>query len=54
MCNLYSMTRYRDAIIRLFRVPHNRAIAIEPLPAIFPGYQSPIVRKTNDGERESA
>ncbi len=52
MCNLYSMTRNREAIIRLFRVPHNRATAIEPLPAIFPGYQAPIVRSTDDGERE--
>jgi putative SOS response-associated peptidase YedK len=52
MCNLYSMTRNRDAIIRLFRVPHNRAVAVEPLPSIFPGYQAPIVRNTDDGERE--
>ena len=52
MCNLYSMTRNREAIIRLFRVPHNRATAIEPQSSIFPGYQAPIVRNTEDGERE--
>lgn len=52
MCNLYSMTRNREAIIRLFRVSHNRATAIEPLPAIFPGYQAPVVRNSDDGERE--
>jgi putative SOS response-associated peptidase YedK len=52
MGNLYSMTRNRKAIIRLFRVPHNRATAIEPLPPIFPGYQAPVVRNTDDGERE--
>ena len=36
----------------LFKVPHNRAAAIEPLPGIFPGYMAPIVRKAEDGERE--
>ena len=52
MCNLYSMTRNREAILRLFRVSHNRAAAYEARDAIFPGYQAPIVRKTADGERE--
>jgi hypothetical protein len=52
MCNLYSMTRNREAILRLFRVSGNRAAAIEPQDAIFPGYQAPIVRKAADGERE--
>jgi hypothetical protein len=52
MCNLYSMTRNREAILRLFRVSHNRAAAYEPRDAIFPGYQAPIVRKAADGERE--
>lgn len=54
MCNLYSMTRNREAILRLFRVSHNRAAAYEPRDAIFPGYQAPVVRKTADGERELA
>ena len=52
MCNLYSMTRNREAILRLFRVSHNRAAAYEPRDAIFPGYQAPVVRKATDGERE--
>ena len=52
MCNLYSMTRNRDAILRLFRISHNRAAAYEPRHAIFPGYQAPVVRKAADGERE--
>ena len=52
MCNLYSMTRNREAILRLFRVSHNRAAAYEPRDAIFPGYQAPVVRKAADGERE--
>ena len=52
MCNLYSMTRNREAIIRLFRVSHNRAAAFEPQSAIFPGGSAPIVRCADDGERE--
>jgi putative SOS response-associated peptidase YedK len=52
MCNLYSMTRNREAILRLFRVSHNRTTAFQPLPAIFPGYEAPIVRQAADGERE--
>jgi putative SOS response-associated peptidase YedK len=45
MCNLYSMTRNREAILRLFQVTHNRAAAYEPREAIFPGFQAPVVRK---------
>ncbi len=52
MCNLYSMTRNRDAILRLFRLSHNRAAAFDQQDAIFPGYLAPIVRKASDGERE--
>jgi putative SOS response-associated peptidase YedK len=52
MCNLYSMTRAPEAVLRLFRVSHNRAAAIEGKSAIFPGYVAPVVRKAADGERE--
>ncbi len=52
MCNLYSMTANRDAIIRLFRVGHNRAAAFDPAPAIFPGHTAPVVRHAADGDRE--
>jgi putative SOS response-associated peptidase YedK len=52
MCNLYSMTRSREAMLRLFRVGDNRAAAVTPKPAIFPGYLAPIVRQAADGERE--
>jgi putative SOS response-associated peptidase YedK len=52
MCNLYSMTRSREAIIRLFRVGHNRAATIEAKTSIFPGYIAPIVRVAEGGERE--
>ena len=52
MCNLYSITRSREAMLRLFRVGDNRAARVEPKTAIFPGYVAPIVRKADDGERE--
>ena len=52
MCNLYSMTRAPEAVLRLFRVGHNRAAPIEGKSAIFPGYVAPVVRKADDGERE--
>jgi len=52
MCNLYSMTRNRDAILRRFRISHNRAAYYDLQDAIFPGYLAPVVRKAADGERE--
>ena len=52
MCNLYSCTKPREAIIRLFQIGHNRAEQITPQPAIFPANDAPIVRLGGDGERE--
>jgi putative SOS response-associated peptidase YedK len=52
MCNLYSLNKKRDAVARFFRVSHNRAAAFEPLAAIFPGHVAPVVRQTEDNERE--
>jgi putative SOS response-associated peptidase YedK len=52
MCNLYSMTRNREAILRLFRISDNRAPIIDPQPAIFPGYTAPVIRRNADGECE--
>ena len=52
MCNLYSMTAAREAILRLFRILESRAAAIEPKDAIFPGHDAPVVRPSADGERE--
>lgn len=52
MCNLYSMTKAREAVLRLFRVGHNRAAAFEPKDAIFPGHVAPVVRPAADGEPE--
>jgi putative SOS response-associated peptidase YedK len=52
MCNLYSQTRNVEAIRRLFRVADHRATAIDPQPAIFPGWNGSAIRKAEDGERE--
>ncbi len=52
MCNLYSMTNAREAVLRLFRLSGNRAAAFTALPAIFPGHAAPVVRLADDGERE--
>jgi putative SOS response-associated peptidase YedK len=46
------MTRAPEAVLRLFRVGHNRAAPIEGRNAIFPGYVAPVVRMADDGERE--
>lgn len=52
MCNLYSISSTRDAVLRLFRIGHNRAVGFAPLAAIFPGHVAPVVRQQEDGERE--
>jgi putative SOS response-associated peptidase YedK len=52
MCNLYSQTKAVEAVRRLFRVSSNRAAAIEPQDAIFPGRMALVVRRAEDGERE--
>lgn len=52
MCNLYSMTRPRDAVLRFFEVSDNRATAFAQSDAIFPGYEAPVIRMASDGERE--
>lgn len=46
------MTSNHEAIINLFKVSHNRAAAVEPQPAIFPGGNAPVVRRADDGARE--
>jgi putative SOS response-associated peptidase YedK len=52
MCNLYSLTRTPEAVRTLFRVSSNRAAAIQPRDAIFPGHNAAVVRTAEDGERE--
>ncbi len=52
MCNLYSMTRAREAVLRLFEIADNRAEQIPPRSAIFPGHSAAVVRLAGDGARE--
>lgn len=52
MCNLYSEVKNRLAVLDQFGIGDNRGTAFEPLPAIFPGYDAPIVRRAEDGARE--
>jgi putative SOS response-associated peptidase YedK len=52
MCNLYSMTAAREAVLRLFRIGDNRAESFEGRTAYFPGHDAPIVRQAADGARE--
>ena len=51
MCNLYSITRNRDAIAQLFRVEHDRTGNQPPLPAVFPDQLAPVVRGGDGGAR---
>lgn len=48
MCNVYSMTAYRCAVIDLFKVADNRAGAIELRDAVFLGNDAPIVHLAVD------
>ncbi len=52
MCNLYSQLKPREAMRDLFGVSDNRAAAFAPMPAIFPANDAPVVRATEDGDRE--
>ena len=52
MCNLYSQTKTRETVGKLFQVSDNRQLEIELQSAIFPGHNAPIVRHAEDGERE--
>jgi putative SOS response-associated peptidase YedK len=52
MCNLYSVRTSRAALARKFRLSDNRMVAFDVLPAIFPGHMAPIIKQTEDGERE--
>ncbi len=51
MCNLYSMTRARDAIRKLFGAKRDRTGNEPPRPAIFPDQLAPVVRRDHDGVR---
>jgi putative SOS response-associated peptidase YedK len=52
VCNLYSVRTSRGALARKLGLSDNRMAAFEPLPAIFPGHMAPIIKQTDDGERE--
>jgi putative SOS response-associated peptidase YedK len=52
MCNLYSIKTSRAALARKFHLSDNRMVAIDALPAILPGHMGPIIKQSDDGERE--
>jgi putative SOS response-associated peptidase YedK len=51
MCNLYSMTKTQDALRSLFRIEHDRAGNLPPLPSILPDAPAPLVRVDHDRAR---
>ncbi len=54
MCNLYSSTTTQQAMRSLFKVDakNDQLGNFEPLSAIWPKYDAPVVRLTDSGERE--
>lgn len=52
MCNLYSMTKDRMALMMRFALRENRTAWFEPKAAIFPGNEAPVIRLGDGGERE--
>ncbi len=53
MCNLYSMTKSREAVTAFTRAMRDRTGNQPPLPAIFPDQLAPVVRTAPDGVREA-
>ncbi len=52
MCNLYSMTKSREAVTAFTRAMRDTTANQPPLPAIFPDQLAPVVRTGVDGVRE--
>jgi putative SOS response-associated peptidase YedK len=52
MCNLYSITTNQAAISELFRVVNRYVGNLPAMPSVFPDNPAPVVRLTEDGERE--
>jgi len=52
MCNLYSMTKSREALVAYTRAMRDRTGNQPPLPDIFPDQMAPVVRTAKDGVRE--
>ena len=51
MCNLYSVTRNRDAIAQLFRVERDQTDNQPLLPAVFLEQFAPVVHMGDGGAR---
>jgi|SRR5450631_3385765 putative SOS response-associated peptidase YedK len=49
MCNLYSITKGRQAIRDFVRAVRSDVGNMPPLPGVFPDYQAPIVRDGAEG-----
>ncbi len=54
MCNLYNVTTTRDAVLQFTKAFRDRAGWNEASFDVYPGYQAPIVRVAEDGQREVA
>lgn len=52
MCNLYSMTKSREALVAYTRAMRDRTANEPPLPAIFPDMLAPVVATSKEGQRE--
>ncbi|GAM99661.1 uncharacterized conserved protein [alpha proteobacterium U9-1i] len=52
MCNLYSMTKSREALVAYTRAMRDPTANQPPLPAIFPDQLAPVVRTAKDAVRE--
>lgn len=53
MCNLYSMTKSREALVAYTRAMRDRTANQPPLPAIFPDQMAPVVGTSKEGLREA-
>jgi putative SOS response-associated peptidase YedK len=54
VCNLYNVTTTRDAVMQFTKAFSDKAGWNEPSLNVYPGYQAPIVRVGEDGQREIA
>jgi putative SOS response-associated peptidase YedK len=54
MCNLYAIMRARAEAAGLFRAKRDRNHNQPPMSGVYPGYEAPIIRLGEDGEREIA
>jgi len=54
VCNLYNITTTRDAVMQFTKAFSDKAGWNEPSLDVYPGYQAPVVRVGEDGQREIA